>query len=435
MLNRWNFLKTGFYEGINHISYSGLDRPLSKSAPLFGGRPELKIGLVSSRINSFAGVPKYVSSLARALAREHKVTIFSADFGGMDGSGVRHRRVDGLTARGNMSDRIFGRDAALQLRESRRAGEFDIVHYHHYHDPVSGDVITSHYCEEEGTHQMARHPADAPPVSGVKRRRGLAMARLERTIFRSPQAPPMIAISDAMKREFIRHHGVPEHRVFVIHSGVDSTTYSPAHFDEYRKEVRRRYALGMDKHVAMFVGGDWERKGLARAIEALSLLRSDDTRLLVVGAGNIQAYRRFAYDHGVGDGVIFAGRCPEIWKYYAAADVFVLPTRYEPFGLTILEAMASGLPVLVSRRAGAAELIEDGRTGLLLDEPQSPREVATKLELLLSSHDLRLRIGHEARATAAQQTWGLVAQWTAEVYSAILEGPVHGLRETTTPAV
>ncbi len=142
--------------------------------------------------------------------------------------------------------------------------------------------------------------------------------------------------------------------------------------------------------------------------------------LLVVGSGNITDYRNLAVRFRIEDRVIFTGQTSGGWRYYAASDVYLLPSLYEPFGLSILEAMASGLPVLVSRDCGAAELIHDGVDGLLIQEPRDVTELSTKLGALLKDADLRTRLGRQARRTALKYPWDRVARGTEEVYERVL---------------
>jgi UDP-glucose:(heptosyl)LPS alpha-1,3-glucosyltransferase len=142
---------------------------------------------------------------------------------------------------------------------------------------------------------------------------------------------------------------------------------------------------------------------------------------MIVGPGDVRAYRRMATDVGIEGGVRFAGHRDDIWKYYAASDIFLLPTLYEAFGLVILEAMASGLPVLVSRWAGAAELIHDGIDGLLINDPTDVAEISAKLGVLLRDEGLRRRLGDNARRAALHYSWAGVARMTLEVYDRVLQ--------------
>ena len=143
-------------------------------------------------------------------------------------------------------------------------------------------------------------------------------------------------------------------------------------------------------------------------------------KLLVVGWGNIATYQNLAKHCKIERRVIFTGPTREAWKYYAASDVYLLPSLYEPFGLSILEAMASGLPVLASRDCGAADLIRDGVDGLLINHPTDVAEISAKLGALLRDGELIARLGRQARCTARQYTWDRVARETVEVYRKVL---------------
>jgi UDP-glucose:(heptosyl)LPS alpha-1,3-glucosyltransferase len=173
----------------------------------------------------------------------------------------------------------------------------------------------------------------------------------------------------------------------------------------------------------MFAGSYWERKGLRYIIEALSLVPRPDVKLLIVGSGDRKFCGQLAEIKQVRERITFVPHSSNLWEYYAASDVFVFPTIYEPFGLVITEAMASGLPVITSRVAGAADVIIDGVNGLLITDPGDINGLAAKIKLLLSNAGFRKAIGERARETAEELSWDRVTQKTMEVYNTVLSRP------------
>ena len=381
----------------------------------------MKIALVATHATNEGGVPHYVASLASALAYRHEVTIYSSKFESFEGTGVRHRQIKAIGSGGNIFDLTFLIVSTLVIwvHRLRRRDEFDIIHSH-VGSPFFSDVFTSHFYEREGIAQMKTAPKDMPRDRLVGRLRSRLNARIESVLLARRKSGTWIVLSAAMKSGFIRDHPVPPETVFVVPNGVDSSRYSPDNVGRYRDEIREQLSVAPGVQVVLFLGGDWPRKGLAQAIEALSLLAGSQAVLLVVGSGNVTDYRNLAVRFRIEGRVIFAGQIRDGWRYYAASDVYLLPSLYEPFGLSILEAMASGLPVLVSRDSGAAELIHDGVDGLLIQEPRDVRELSTKLGALLKDADLRMRLGKQARRTALKHPWDRVARETEEVYKTVL---------------
>ena len=381
----------------------------------------MKIALVSTHATKEGGVPHYVASLAIALAKAHEITVYSSRFEGFDGTGIRHHKIRTIGSGGNIFDLSFLIVSTFVIwgHRLKRGDEFDIIHSH-VGSPFFSDLFTSHFYEHDGIAQIKAATKDMPRVSLVRWLRSLVMARIESALLARRNSKTWIVLSAAMKSGFIRNHPVPPERIFVIPNGVDSSRYSPDNLARYRDEVRERLSLAPGAQVVLFLGGDWPRKGLAQAIEALSLLAGSEATLLVVGFGNIAAYRNLAKRCRIEDRVIFTGPTREGWRYYAASDVYLLPSLYEPFGLSILEAMASGLPVLVSQDSGAAELIHDGVDGLLIQEPRDVLELSTKLGALLKDGDLRTRLGRQARHTALKYPWDRVARETEKVYEKVL---------------
>ena len=240
----------------------------------------------------------------------------------------------------------------------------------------------------------------------------------ERLTFRRNKV--YVAVSHGVARELERHFG-PGLRTHVVHHGVDAGEFHPVDPSTRaeREALRAEIGVGSGEAVALLVGA-WDRKGLDKAIEALALLTPDErsgTRLLAVGAGARPVFEALAGRLGVGDRVILAPHQKGIARWYRAADFLLFPTKYEPFGMVVLEAMACGLPVVVSRCAGAADLVEDGASGLLIEDPLDAREIVSAWRRLLLHPAEREAMGRKARETASRHTWDRVA----EEYAAMLD--------------
>lgn len=223
---------------------------------------------------------------------------------------------------------------------------------------------------------------------------------LERHLFGGRRYRRLIALTDQVKEDLLHHYGVPESDVTVIPNGFAPTEFNVARRLALRAEMRHLLGYSDEQKVVVFVANELERKGFGPLLRGLSTLRSRDTCLLVVGRVSPAPYQAEIDGLGLRERVRFVGSTDDAGRYYAAADVFALPTVYEAWGLVIVEALACGLPVLTSRLAGAAVAVNDGTTGLLLDDPRSISEVAAKLAILL-----------EGRHAGPEQTAGTVAQY------------------------
>jgi UDP-glucose:(heptosyl)LPS alpha-1,3-glucosyltransferase len=159
---------------------------------------------------------------------------------------------------------------------------------------------------------------------------------------------------------------------------VDLARFHPARAERLRAPARGEVGIAPDAWVALFLGSGFERKGLATALDAFARVGDASSRLLVVGKGDAKAYRARAERLSLDQRVLWLGPRADPARWLAAADAVVLPSRYEPFGNVHLEALASGVPVVASARAGGAEVVEDGRTGAVV-EPEDAAQVATAL--------------------------------------------------------
>lgn len=196
-----------------------------------------------------------------------------------------------------------------------------------------------------------------------------AILRLEEQLLGNRGAGRVIVNSMMVKKEIADFYGYPADRVDLVRNGVpvESFRFTP----EKRSASRAMLRLGEDELAVLFVGSGWERKGLRFALDAVAACANSHLRLLVAGKGNRAKYPR--------DAAQFLGVSPDVRSLYAAADIFLLPTIYDPFSNACLEALAAGLPVITTRCNGFAEVIEHGVHGSVVDDPADIDALASAL--------------------------------------------------------
>ena len=211
----------------------------------------------------------------------------------------------------------------------------------------------------------------------------------------------VIAVSQMCAGHYQHYHDVPEERIRLVYHGADNERFSPAHRNRWREEIRERLHVCEDEVLLLFVGHDYQRKGLSTAVRATRRLAAEGARvrLLVVGGKG----RKRASDAAHDGLVIHAGAADDPVPYYAASDVFVLPTFYDPCSLSVSEAAASGLPSVTTRFNGAAELLTEGVDGSVISDPADDLELAATLRPLMDA-GVRQRMGDAARRLALKYT-------------------------------
>ena len=292
---------------------------------------------------------------------------------------------------------------AMSARLAVARGVWDVVQSHER--TLRQDV----YRAGEGCHRAYLASEDRGKTRGLYHRIVLA---LERRVF--AQTPRIVAIAKIGRREIETLYGVPSERLAVVYNGVDLARFHPANRARFRADARAEASLPSGAFTALFVGSGFARKGLATAIEAMAALADREGRLVVVGKGDSRPYEALAARSGVTERIKWLGPRSDLERWYAAADIVVLPSRYEPFGNVHLEALASGLPVVASARAGGAEVIADGVNGAVVD-PLDPRAVTEALERFRQRGAGELTAA--ARASAEPYTYAAQVDGFAKIYS------------------
>ena len=222
------------------------------------------------------------------------------------------------------------------------------------------------------------------------------MQRVEKRLFRSPWLQAVICNSKMVRDEIHERFGLPEEKLPVIYNAVDSEAFSPE-LRKHRSAVRKALRISDEATVFLLVGSGYARKGVARAIEAFARL-SGDCHLIVVGRDKaLRAYKRLARRDDVRGRVMLLGPQDEPKPFYGAADVFVLPTLYDPCPNAALEAMACGLPVITSTKCGAAELVLEHNAGFVCPA----RDIETLAGHMTALTDVQARTTMGARARDA----------------------------------
>ena len=244
-----------------------------------------------------------------------------------------------------------------------------------------------------------------------------------------------LAPSWMVAHDYQHLHNVPADRIALIYNGVDTRRFSPEHRSEHREAVRRQIGVREDETLALFVGHDFRRKGLATAIRAVARLAAagDSIRLAVVGGKRPRKGQACANQHRVDGPVTFVGFAYDPVPYYAAADVFVLPSFYDPCSLSVLEAAASGLPSITTHVNGAGELLTHGEDGLLLSDPADDQKLASHMHTLLDPA-LRRRMGETAREMSLRHTMDHNCDQIIDLYYQVLESRKYKVAHRRTAA-
>ena len=222
----------------------------------------------------------------------------------------------------------------------------------------------------------------------------------------------LVAVSEGIKQELM-DIGVDKNKIRVILNGVDVEEFSPALGD------RQKLGLPKDVTLALFAGDiRTNRKNLDTVLYGLA--NTPDLHLAVVGNAERSPYPQLASELGISTRVHFLGYRHDIAEIMKAVDFFVFPSRYEPFGMVVSEAMATGLPVITTSIAGVAEIVTP-ESGIILTDTEDVAALAEAMTKLTSDRLLREKMGQAARAIAEQHTWKSKARCYVDLFEELYQ--------------
>ncbi len=203
---------------------------------------------------------------------------------------------------------------------------------------------------------------------------------IEDAPYRRKNLSKIIAISDMVKQDILRWYKISEDRIDVIYNGVDIERFHPRN-RQYREEIRERHGIG-DELVVLFVSNNFRMKGLGCLFQALAEIKKENPlpfKLLILGRDRRNPYLHLAKKLEILEEVVFAGSTNEPEKYYGASDLLVHPTFYDACSLTVLEALASGLPVITTNANGASGILANSQGGFVIKDPRDIKVLCEKI--------------------------------------------------------
>ena len=333
---------------------------------------------------------------------------------------VRHDIVPLTRSRSRLGFPLLRASFAARATKALRADRdrYDLIHalgvsaWEHdvIHVPAVMAAEQARWPERAGRgHRAAGARAKLAPLL---RPEVAAVRTIERLQFRPGRYQHTTVVTEQVRDDLMRVHGVSADRIEVIPPAVDVARFAGAKDGRLRQEL----AIEPERGVILFIGHSFERKGLADAVAALAR-SGTDAHLVVVGEGegDSSAYRRKADALGVGGRVHFTGPVDSPEDYYAAADLLVLPTRSDPWGIPVIEAMAAGVPVVTTAAAGSASVAERAGAAVLVPA-RSPERLAAAIGELLADPDRRREMGEHGQAEAGRFDISSVVDATLDVY-------------------
>jgi glycosyltransferase involved in cell wall biosynthesis len=382
-----------------------------------------RIAVVSPFLDKRHGTERCVAEQIERLAQDYEIHVYSTSIQDVDLSEITcHHipRLPGPHLAGYLWfltanhlrrwwDRVFrGLDYDLVFTPGINCLDADIIAVH--------IVFAEFYRLAHQELELRRNPARKwPRLIHRKLTYHLFMA-LERGVYARDEI--LLAVTSRKMEQDLERCFRRKGRMALVYNGVDLEQMNPARRQSLREKARRDLRLPERAFAILLIGNDWKKKGLRCLIEAVGSLGIPELQILVVGHDESFSYDEIFQRNGLENRMTILPIVPQVESYYAAADMYAGPSLEDSFAIPPLEAMACGLPVIVSRQAGVSELVSHGVDGFVLEDPTDSRQLAELIRRIYENADLRREMSARAEATARQYTW----QRNAEEMKKVFEG-------------
>ena len=387
--------------------------------------PKPRVAVLSPFLDKRHGTERCVAEQIERLADDYEIHLYSAAVEDVDLSKIVCHRVPHLSGPHLASYMWFFAANHVQRwwHQHFRKLAFDLV-FSPGINCLDADIIAVHIVFAEfyrQAHQelsLLHNPVRSWPWLIHRRLMYLLFIALEQRIYARDKLS-LAVISHKMEQDLARCFN-RRARISLVYHGVDPDRLNPSRRQALRQEARQKLQIPEPVFAILLVGNDWRKKGLPCLIEAVASLKNEDLRILVRGKDASSLCSKLIQQYRLERRVMILPSLPEVEWHYAAADVYVGPSLEDSFAIPPLEAMACGLPVIVSRQAGVSELVTHGVDGFVLEDPRDSRQLAQLIQRIYVDADLRKHLGVHAAETAEHYTWRRNAQEMKKVFEQCL---------------
>jgi UDP-glucose:(heptosyl)LPS alpha-1,3-glucosyltransferase len=370
-----------------------------------------KIAVVIPKYGLVGGAEQFASELTGRITDQHGYNfhVFANRWQGAS-AGINFHHVPIVSFPKFLTTLSFAYFACQKVRR----GNFSLVHSHER--IFAADIWTLHGVP----HRYWIHCVRKKRMSLYD----LSTAWVEKKMVTQGNCQKFIAVSNLTRDIFLQEYDIDQQRVTVIHPGIDLKDYATADKKLIRADIRKEYGIGSEEPIIVFASMNFEIKGLDAIMLALAKLKTQQHRfkLLVVGKGNVKKYTQMAREANISENVIFTGMLSKgkLIRLYMAGDVYVMLSKFDTFGMVVLEAMAAGLPVIISSNVGAKDIVREGKNGFIIGDTSDTDYIAAKIALVLDENISR-QMAVAAYQTATQNTWSHVVAKYGEIYADIFK--------------
>ncbi len=370
------------------------------------------------------GIARHCNGLAKALTHnDHEVHVVTLDFPGAP----NYEEIDGVKIYRTPTELghpnfltwalLFNHFMEKKIAGISRKVDFDVIHVHDWLTAFAGisfkhqmqkPLVVTIHGTEIGRAQGLHNP-DSRTIDGIE-------------WWTTYEANKIIVTSGSLKSEIQGHFNLPQEKIEIIPNGIDLEKYN-ASVD--RVAVRSRYGVHPHEKLVLCIGRLVPQKGIEYLIRTVPRIagRYPEARFIIVGEGWLRGHLEYvARSTGHQWKITFTGWIPdqELVALLNSADVLVVPSIYEPFGIVALEGMAAGIPVVASDIGGLAEVVEHERTGILAYS-KNPESIAWAVDRVLSdpSHSKWL-VQNAQEMVQKTYSWEAIAKRTVEVYKEVV---------------